>query len=359
MAASMSMRTEILARVVRGSIGIGSQIGKDASGAMRIARQMKVSLKPQKNKYMIPFLHSRCLCHSVNQLSSQKEDFATDESDGEDSIALDELGLEVKPKGYMAARPVDDVYMIQHYPPQLVTFHEAMEELRSHDRWAPVRKPELYKNRTVTIGIHLDMTLEKKKKVVPFQNMVILPHPFKEDNKVLCFAEESDTQVALDSGSHMVGNADTVQDILDHRIHHRSFHYCVATPEMMPKLSKLKEKLRKRFPASKRGSVSNNIPAMLNLYRKGQEYKVQVKTGTINCAIGKLSLTNDQLEENMAAIVSDVCSHKPLQYGPFIKKLTLTAFLLDGHRINFKKYLPVADEDKKLKEELERLEQSS
>ena len=34
----------------------------------------------------------------------------------------------------------------------------------------------------------------------------------------------------------------------------------------------------------------------------------------------------------------------------------MTAFLLDGHQIDFKKYLPVADDDKKLKEELDSLQ---
>ncbi|XP_030835577.1 39S ribosomal protein L1, mitochondrial [Strongylocentrotus purpuratus] len=358
MAASMS--SEFLARTVCGSFNrIGFLMGRVPHGAMRVARQTKVFPKPQETNYVLPSHHSRCLFHSANRLSSQKEDVAFDDTDAEDDMAVNELSLEMKPKGYMAARPVDDVYMICHYPPQMVTFHEAMDKLRSQDQWAHIRKPELYKNRTVTISILLDMALEKKKKVVAFTNMVILPHQFKEDNKVLCFAEDSDTQAALDAGAFMVGNADTVQDIVDHRIHHRAFDYCVSTPEMMPSLTKLKEKLRKRFPASKRGSVSNNITAMLNLYSKGHEYKVQGKHNTINCAIGKLSLTNEQLEENMAAIISDVCSHKPLEFGSFIKKLTLTAFLLDGHVLDFKNYLPVSDEDKKLKEELEKLEQST
>ncbi|XP_071506347.1 large ribosomal subunit protein uL1m-like [Diadema antillarum] len=299
---------------------------------------------------------ARCLSQSSKRLSV-KEDPVRDDTDQVDSDIL--LQMQEKPQGYMAAKPVDDVYMLRHYPKQLISFHEAMDMLRKQHTWAYCRKPEKYSDRTVTIGIKLDMTLKKKKKVVPFQNMIILPHPFKEDNKVLCFAEGTDVQVAKDAGAFMVGGEEVVEDLLAHRTHIRAFDFCVATPDMMSSLSKLKEKLRKRFPNSKRGSVSNNIPAMLNLYRRGQEYKVQAKSSTINCAIGKLSLTNDQLEENMAAIISDVCSHKPLEYGPFITQLIVTAFLLDGHMIDVQKYLPVPDEDQELRKELDRLDEEN
>ena len=57
---------------------------------------------------------------SVARLSRQQEDLSADESDQEDSSLVEEFELEMKPKGYMAARPVDDVYMIRHYPPMLV-----------------------------------------------------------------------------------------------------------------------------------------------------------------------------------------------------------------------------------------------
>eukprot|EP00064_Thunnus_orientalis_P022665 superscaffoldBa00007847_g22878 len=44
---------------------------------------------------------------------------------------------------------------------------------------------------------------------------------------------------------------------------------------MLPKLTPLKNKLRKKFPKSKRGSVGVNIPKMLELFKTGHEYLVE------------------------------------------------------------------------------------
>ena len=74
----------------------------------------------------------------------------------------------------------------------------------------------------------------------------------------------SDIQVAQDAGAFITGGEEVVKGILDHSIHHRSFDYCVATPDMMPVLSKLKVKLRKRFPNTKRGKGPFWIQAIAN-----------------------------------------------------------------------------------------------
>ncbi|XP_022080301.1 39S ribosomal protein L1, mitochondrial-like isoform X2 [Acanthaster planci] len=256
----------------------------------------------------------------------------------EETVAEEAMVVQERPKDYLAWKPVDDVYLHMHYPPQLKSFHEAMEILRKQDTWMFCRRRNKYADRTVTISVNLDMALKKKKLVDPFQSMLILPHAFKPDNTVLCFARGSDAQVAIDARADIVGGEELVPKVLSKEV--KDFDYCVSSPDMMAELAPLRQLLRKRFPNSKRGSVGLDLPSMIHRYKKGQEYKCQIKGKHVNVAIGKLSLTNDQLEENMQCIITDICKHKPPEFGPFVTKLTINAFLLDGVRINFEKYLP-------------------
>ena len=63
-------------------------------------------------------------------------------------------------KAYLADNPVDDVYVMKHYPPQLATFQEAVEELRSQGEWDFC--PDGEQNREVMVTFELDWKLDKK-----------------------------------------------------------------------------------------------------------------------------------------------------------------------------------------------------
>ncbi|XP_071808358.1 large ribosomal subunit protein uL1m-like isoform X2 [Asterias amurensis] len=280
-------------------------------------------------------LHKRSFS---TEISHQLEDPTIDQTPEETLLTIKE-----KPKGYLAWKPVDDVYLRMHYPPQLQTFQDAMETLRKQDKWMFCRRKSKHEDRTVTISMNLDMALQKKKKVEPFQGVVLLPHPFKSDNRILCFARGTDEQNAIDAGADIVSDETIVPKVLSRKI--KNYDYCVSTPDMMPELVPLKRLLRKKYPSSKRGSVGLDLRSMIHRYKKGQEYKCQIKWAHVNVSIGKLSLTNEQLEENMQCVITDVSKHKPAEFSPLITKITLNAFLLDGVALEFEKYLPKREDE--------------
>ncbi|XP_038062258.1 39S ribosomal protein L1, mitochondrial-like [Patiria miniata] len=329
MAASMCMRTATSMRGSKLLQHIYLRLQKDA--VLNLHHEALIAQRTTRHILTNPrCLQWRSFSTSAEQLGNER---------AEVSVSEDSLVLQERPKGYLAWKPVDDVYLRQHYPPQPKSFDEAMEILRKQDKWMFCRLQNKYADRTITISINLDMALQKKKKVDPFQNMLILPHAFKPDNKVLCFARGTDAQVAQDAGADIIGGEELVPKVLSKEV--RDFDFCVSSPDMMAELASLKRQLRKRFPNSKRGSVGPDLASMIHRYKKGQDYKCQVRGKHVNVSIGKLSLTNEQIEENMQCIITDICKHKPLEFGPFITKLTINAFLLDGILIKFDKYLPV------------------
>ncbi|XP_061622855.1 39S ribosomal protein L1, mitochondrial isoform X2 [Phyllopteryx taeniolatus] len=245
-----------------------------------------------------------------------------------------------KPFGKTAWAPVDDVYILRYYPRTVYSAAEALALLKSFQAldFTPRDQP-------VYMDLKLDMKLEKKKKIDPFVSTVHLPHPFKTDvNKVLVFTEDAhQKKVAQEGGASFVGGAELVQQILDDEV---VADFYVAVPEMLQKLTPLKNKLRKKFPKSKRGSVSVNIPKMLSLFRMGHEYAVESER-YVRTQVATLDFPTEQILANLQTILIDVCSHRPANMGPLIERAILSSRTSEALWFNNEQLLPKTPEDNK------------
>ncbi|KAM7391085.1 hypothetical protein PAMP_021801 [Pampus punctatissimus] len=223
-----------------------------------------------------------------------------------------------KPYGKTAWVPVDDVYIKRYYPRTIYDAADAIDLLKSFQvlDFTPHNQP-------VYIDLRLNMKLEKKKRVNPFVSTVRLPHSLKSEmNKVLVFTGNADqAKVAREHGAAFTGGAELIQPILDDNI---SADFYVAVPDMLPKLIPLKNKLRKKFPKSKRGSVGVNIPKMLDLFKTGHEYLVENECYVIT-QIATLDFPKEHILANLQTVLMDVCSHRPADAGPFIERAIISS----------------------------------
>ncbi|XP_051540626.1 39S ribosomal protein L1, mitochondrial [Myxocyprinus asiaticus] len=242
-----------------------------------------------------------------------------------------------KPFGLTAWAPVDDVYMVRYYPKPVYETAMAIEMLKNFQKLD--FSPE---NQAVYINLRLDMKLEKKKKVDPFVSTIHLPHPFKTDiNKIVVFTENPDkARIAIENGATFAGGAELVEKILADEI---TADFYLAEPDIVQKLLPLKNKLRKKFPKSKRGSVGMNIPKMLALFKTGYEYMVE--DIYVNTQVATLDMRKEYIVENIQAIVKDVASHKPAEFGPFIERAVVCSRTSEGLHIKIEEILQ--QEDKK------------
>ncbi|KAM7415600.1 hypothetical protein PAMA_017902 [Pampus argenteus] len=223
-----------------------------------------------------------------------------------------------KPYGKTAWAPVDDVYVRKYYPRTIYDAGDAIDLLKSFQDldFTPHNQP-------VYVNLRLNMKLEKKKRVDPFVSTVHLAHPLKSEiNRVLVFTENADqAKVAREHGAAITGGAELIQPILDDQI---SADFYVAVPEMMAKLIPLKNKLRKKFPKSKRSSVGVNIPKMLDLFKMGHEYLVEKECYVIT-QIATLDFPKEHIVANLQTVLKDVCSHRPADAGPFIERAIISS----------------------------------
>lgn len=243
-----------------------------------------------------------------------------------------------KPYGYTAWKPTDDVYVARYYPKPTLEPETAIEMLKTFQR-LDFSNPAQY----VYVELKLDMKLEKKRKVDPFVGYLHLPFPFvKERNKVLVFTEKAeDAEIARNSGAAFVGGIELIPQILNDEI---QADFYIATPDIIAKLNILKNKLRKKFPKTKRGSVGSDVANMIKLFETCYEYVVENECVVLT-KIATLDMPVEHIAANLDALVKDVCKHKPLSFGPFVERALITSSTSECIFIDCQKFFPQAVED--------------
>lgn len=110
-----------------------------------------------------------------------------------------------------------------------------------------------------------------------------------------------------------------------------SFDVLLATPAMMPKLARVAKILGPRglMPNPKNGTISNNPERLALSFAKGQiNFKTESQAPIIHLTVGKLSMEDKKLADNIQAVLSAIGSEK-------IKNVTLKSTMSPGIRINF------------------------
>ncbi|XP_060043896.1 large ribosomal subunit protein uL1m isoform X2 [Erinaceus europaeus] len=235
----------------------------------------------------------------------------------------------------MEGDPEDDVYLKRLYPRQMYEVEKAIHLLKKFQIL-----DFTYPKQGVYLDLTLDVTLGKKKKSEPFASVVSFPYPFvSEINKVAVFTENaSEIKIAEENGAAFAGGADLVQKILDDEIQP---DFYVAVPEIMQELNPLRKKLKRRFPKLNRNSIGRDIPKMLELFKTGQEIKVdEEKENFLNAKIATLDMPDNQIVANMKALINEVCKHKALSLGPFVVRAFLRSSTSEGLLLKIDPLLP-------------------
>ncbi|KFO92581.1 hypothetical protein N320_04361, partial [Buceros rhinoceros silvestris] len=231
------------------------------------------------------------------------------------------------------SKPVDDVYLTWLYKRPSYDLEEAVAMLKKFQQ-LDFTNPKQF----VYINVFLDMALQKKKKVDPFASTVLLPYRFADEtNKVLVFTEnEQEAEIARENGAAVVGGVELIKWILEDEI---QVDFYVAVPAIMPKLIPLRNKLRRKYPSTKRHSLGHDIPQMLQFFREGLEYEVQDEN-VIKTRIARLDMPTEQIISNLKTVIADICTFKPSTYDPIVQRLVIRSSTSEGLLLNLGGILP-------------------
>ncbi len=212
---------------------------------------------------------------------------------------------------------------------------EAFDRNQAYDLKAAIeilKKSEVKFDQTVEIHFNLGVDPKHSDQVV--RGTVVLPHGTGRSVRVLVFCKDNNLEVAKNAGADYAGGADLVQKIQEGWL---DFDAVVATPDMMPVISKVARVLGPRgmMPSPKAGTVTVNVAQTVKELKAGKiSYRVD-KGANVHAPVGKLSFSVDQLVENTKSVIDSVVKNKPQSSkGTYIKSLTLTATMAPGIKLD-------------------------
>merc|ERR1712014_64289 len=139
---------------------------------------------------------------------------------------------------------------------------------------------------------------------------------------------------AHSSGADLVGSEDLIEKIAGGFL---EFDKIIATPDMMPKISKLGKLLGPKglMPSPKTGTVTNRIEAEVSSFKRGKiEFRAD-KFGIVHVIIGKASNQPEDLLENLKAVVRALEVNKPSgAKRVYWKNLYISSSMGPGYKVD-------------------------
>jgi len=177
-----------------------------------------------------------------------------------------------------------------------------------------------------SVDIAINLGIDAKQSDQAVKGNILLPHGLGKKVRVVVFAvNEDQKKLALESGAIFAGLEDLAAKIEDGFV---DFDCCIATPDAMPKISKVAKKLGPRglMPSPKNGTVTPDVKKAISDALKGKVNFKNDKAGTVHCSSGKVNFESAQLIENIKSIIKAVKDAKPEgAKGKFIKEIYLSS----------------------------------
>ena len=189
-----------------------------------------------------------------------------------------------------------------------------------------------------TVELHLRMGLDPRQATQQVRGVALLPAGLGKKVRVLVFAQGDAEKAALSAGADFVGSDEIITKIEGGWT---DFDVAIATPEMMGRVGKLGKMLGRKglMPNPKSGTVvtANDLPRVIADSRKGRmEFKLD-RQAIIHVVLGKASFENDQLIQNLAALMEAVVRSKPSgAKGQYIKSAVVKSTMGPGVPLDLK-----------------------
>ena len=157
----------------------------------------------------------------------------------------------------------------------------------------------------VAVRLGIDVTKADQN----IRGMLSLPHGTGKKVRVAVFTADKQDE-AKKAGADVVGGEELIDKVAGGAI---DFDRVIATPDMMPKMSKIAKVLGPKglMPNPKLGTVTNNVAEAVTTAKAGQiEYRAE-KKGIVHAGVGKMSFDTEKLVKNINALVDQLKKVKP------------------------------------------------
>jgi large subunit ribosomal protein L1 len=188
-----------------------------------------------------------------------------------------------------------------------------------------------------TVELHIRLGVDPRHADQQVRSVVVLPHGTGKAVRVVVFAEGDGASLAREAGADYVADDDEMIKKIQNGW--TDFDVAIATPDMMGKVGRLGRVLGPRglMPNPKAGTVvsAEDIPRVVNETKAGRvEFRVD-KTSNLHVSIGKVSFDENQIYENMTALMEAVKKARPASSkGTYVRRVTLTTTMGPGIKVD-------------------------
>ena len=190
-----------------------------------------------------------------------------------------------------------------------------------------------------TVEVHIRTGCNGRHADQQIRGAVVLPNGTGKTVKVLVFAKGDKVSEAEAAGADYVGGDELIPKIQNDGW--LDFDVVVATPDMMGVVGRLGKVLGPKglMPNPKAGTVTMDVTKAINDIKAGKiEYRLD-KTNIIHCPIGKASFTEEQLLQNVNALLDAIVKARPSALkGQFLRSITLTSTMGPGVKVSVAKF---------------------
>ena len=189
-----------------------------------------------------------------------------------------------------------------------------------------------------TVEIHIRTGCDGRHAEEQIRGAVVLPNGTGKTVKVLVFAKGDKANEAEAAGADYVGGEELIPKIQNDGW--LDFDVVVATPDMMGVVGRLGKVLGPKglMPNPKAGTVTMDVTKAIADIKAGKiEYRLD-KQNIIHCPIGKVSFTEEKLNENFDALMEAIKKAKPSSLkGQYLRSVTLSSTMGPGVKVNVMK----------------------
>ena len=212
------------------------------------------------------------------------------------------------------------------------TFYEPAEAISLVKKTAVAKFDE-------TVEVHIRTGCDGRHAEQQIRGAVVLPNGTGKTVKVLVFAKGDKVNEAEAAGADYVGGEELIPKIQNEGW--LDFDVVVATPDMMGVVGRLGKVLGPKglMPNPKAGTVTMDVTKAVNDIKAGKiEYRLD-KTNIVHVPVGKVSFSDEALQENYNALLEAIMKAKPSALkGQYLKSITLTSTMGPGVKVSVAKY---------------------
>ncbi|OGL94917.1 50S ribosomal protein L1 [Candidatus Uhrbacteria bacterium RIFOXYB12_FULL_58_10] len=185
------------------------------------------------------------------------------------------------------------------------------------------------------VELHVKLGIDPTKGDQQVRGTIAFPHGVGKSKRVAAFVEAAKEADAKAAGADIVGGEELINEIATKGT--IDFDVAVATPAMMPKIAKLAKLLGPKglMPNPKNDTVGPNVTKMIQEQKAGKQSFKNDTTANIHQIVGRVSMTEAQLRENIAPFAEQLRKLKPASAkGIYFRNASLTTTMGPGVKID-------------------------